>query len=250
MKKIFLSIAAIAATISIVSCDKDEQQPFPEGDVDDVTILAFTENVTATKTALIDDDYGYQVVWSKNDAFSLGGQIFSYIGEPGETSGEFEGQLPDEGTYTAFFPASYDGVNWPVHQIYHENGEITFSPMTAEVTVDDDDEAPESIRFRNAGGFLRIYATSKSEVPVKSITVIAPGLDAITLDCSEGVEISNDSTDFFIAMPAGAYKRASILLTDTSDRTCTKIVDIVIKRSGLTAVLNTIRPSTMKKGIC
>ena len=105
MKKIFLSIAAIAATISIVSCDKDEQQPFPEGDVDDVTILAFTENVTATKTALIDDDYGYQVVWSKNDAFSLGGQIFSYIGEPGETSGEFEGQLPDEGTYTAFFPA-------------------------------------------------------------------------------------------------------------------------------------------------
>ena len=134
MKKIIIAMAALAAVFTMASCNKEQLVEQEENTaLGNCIITASTEN-NLTKTSLEgDDENGYEVVWSEDDTFNLGGNTFTLIDGAGTTSGTFQGNVPGtNGFKTAFYPASYDGSNWPTKQTYTK-GNITGSPMKADV---------------------------------------------------------------------------------------------------------------------
>ena len=232
MKKTLFAISAIAVLLGFMACTSDEiVEPQVSGKT--ITISASTES-NATRTALADDgEGGYDVVWSTGDAIRIGTETFTLTGEAGKTNGTFEGATLTDGTeYTAYYPTTYDGENWPTTQTYTE-GNITGSPMTATFTYSEG----TSLSFKNAGGILRL--TVKGSANVTSIKVSATGLDPITLDCgTTGVALASEGTQFHIAMPAGEYSGVSITLTDDAGKVCVKKLsstkNLVITRSNIT----------------
>ena len=233
MKKIIITLAAVAAAFTMASCNK-EQLTESEGTpvVGNDVITAFTES-TLTKTSLSGNDTdGYEVFWSEGDTFKMGDNTFTLIDGANTTSGKFQGTLPEgDGPFTAYYPATYNGTDWPTSQTYSE-GNITGSPMTAEVV-----KGAESLSFKNAGGILRL--TLKGTAKVGSIKVSATGLDEITLDCGSGVALDNtNGTVFHIAMPEGEYSGVSIAVWTTDYDDCTKKLkegtQLKIERSKIT----------------
>ena len=203
MKKIIITLAAIAAAISMVSCNKETATPEGNPEIGAKTaIFASTKN-GMTKTALDGNDTdGYDVVWTEGDSFKIGEETFTLTGEAGKTSGTFEGTVPADGDYTVYYPSTYNGTDWPAAQTYVESN-IAGSPMKAEVTVAD------------------------GQVPA-----------SITLDCGDGVELDG-SLVFNIAMPAGTYTGVVIKISTTGPNICTKTFKgtsgLVIERSKITA---------------
>ena len=240
MKKIIVTLAAIAAAFSMVSCDKETSTPEGNPAIGAKTVIfASTEN-RMTKTALDgNDSEGYKVVWSAGDSFTIGGKTFTLSGEAGKTSGTFEGTVPADGDYTVYYPSTYNGTDWPAAQTYAE-GNIAGSPMKAEVTVADS-KMPASIKFYNEGGVLRL--TVKGTATVASIEVMAAELStSINLICGSGVDLTSEGSVFHIAMPSGSesatYTDVNIILTDTEGKKCTKAfkgkAGLVIERSKIT----------------
>lgn len=240
MKKITIAFAAIAASFSIVSCNK-EQPIVPEDSTNGPDmIIASTE--PATRTALSGNDTdGYNVVWSEGDTFTLDGNTFTLSEGATTTKGKFTGTIPSDGSYTAYYPATYNGTVWPVSQTYQAGMGISFAPMTASVTVSGGIASPAV--FENVGGILRITARNDKNVTVKSITVNADELAGpITLDCGDGVELTSNGTDFYVAMPGGRdyieYNGISIKFTATDKKVCIKTLvsgkTLKIERSKIT----------------
>ena len=235
MKKIVYAISAIAVLLGFTACTSENEIAEPQ--VSGKTILkAYTETST-TRTALEDDgEGGYNVVWSTGDEIKIGEKTFTLNAGAGTTSGTFEGDALTDGDYTAFYPATYDGTNWPTTQTYAA-GNITGSPMKATFTYTEGVEP--SLSFKNEGGILRL--TAKGEATVKSITVNATELTTpITLDCGTGVALTSEGTLFHIAMPANTtgYTGVTIELTDDEGKVCVKKLssskNLVINRSQIT----------------
>ena len=241
MKKIIITLAAVAAAFSMVSCNKETATPEGNPAIGAKTVIfASTEN-RMTKTALDGNDTdGYDVVWTEGDSFTIGGNTFTLTGEAGKTSGTFEGTVPADGDYTVYYPSTYNGTDWPAAQTYVESN-IAGSPMKAEVTVADG-QVP-SIEFKNEGGILRLTVKEESgatdHYSIKSVKVSADQLPAsITLDCGDGVELDG-SLVFNIAMPAETYTGVVIKISTTGPNICTKTFKgtsgLVIERSKITA---------------
>ncbi len=220
MKKIIIAFAAIAASFAIVSCNKEQPMAPEDRTISADMILAYTE--PATRTALSgNDNDGYNVVWSDGDTFTLDGNTFTLSEGAATTNGKFTGIMPSDGTYTAYYPATYDGTAWPASQTYQAGMDISFAPMTASVTVSGGIASPA--KFENVGGILRITARNGAGIIVKSITVNAEGLASpITLDCGDGVGLTSNGTDFYVAMPGGEYSGVSIKFTATDKKVCIK----------------------------
>ncbi len=217
MKKIIITLAAVAAAFTTASCSKE---PFVEQEentaLGNCIITASTES-NLTKTSLYGNDTdGYEVVWSEGDTFKLRGETFTLIKGAGTTSGTFQGYVsPLNGAATAYYPASYDGSNWPTEQTYTKDN-ITGSPMKADVRCWKGEIDGGKIEFKNVGGILRL--TVKGSEKIKSIKVFADGLKDITLNCGDGVALDGmNGTVFHIAMPEGKYSGVSIMFTSVSD---------------------------------
>ena len=239
MKKIIIAMAAIAAAFTMASCNK-EPLVEPEKDITPIDgnciITASTESAL-TKTALSgSDSEGYEVVWSEGDSFIIGGNTFTLIDGEGTTTGKFQGTLPEDGSYTACYPASYYGADWLYSQTYSESN-ITDSPMIAFVKIIDG-EVAGPLCFQNDGGIFRL--TVKGTAKVTSIKVSADELDeAISLDCGDGVILDNtDGKVFHIAIPEGEYSGTSIQFTTARGNYCTKTLkagkSLVINKSEIT----------------
>ena len=218
MKKTLFAISAIAVLFGFTACTSENETLEPQ--VSGKTILkAYTEE--ATRTALSgDDETGYKVVWSEGDAFKIGENTFTLEEGAGTTSGKFTGTatFADDTEYTAYYPTTYDGTNWPTAQTYTA-GNITGSPMKATFTYTEGVEP--SLSFVNVGGILRL--TAKGEATVRCITINATELSApIILDCGSGVALTSDGIAFHIAMPANTYTGVTIKLIDTDSKVCTK----------------------------
>ena len=233
MKKIIVAMAAIAAAFTMASCNKEQ---FVEPEVTPVAgndvITAFTEN-TLTKTTLKQKYNGdFDVVWSDGDQIKIGSNLFTLIEGANTISGKFQGTFPEgDGPFTAYYPATYNGIDWPTEQTYTK-GNITGSPMKAEVV-----KGAESLSFKNAGGILRL--TVKGTAKVGSIKVSANGLDEIVLNYGSGVELDNtNGTVFHIAMPVGNYSGVSIAIWTPNYDNCTKKLkegkNLVINKSEIT----------------
>ena len=167
----------------------------------------------STRTALQQDGEVYKVVWSKGDKILISGEEFTLVGEGGSSSGEFEGPQLEDGEYEAYF-ATTDG-SIPTTQTCTP-GRIGNAPMVAALTVSDGRPGPMS--FRNLGGLLRLSIKNIQKAPVKSITFygnISVSSTSIVLDCGEdGVALSEEGTEFFIAMPEGEYNGVRIAVSD------------------------------------
>ena len=236
MKKIIIAMAAIAAAFTMASCNK-EQPAGPENNyTEGNSIITASTESALTKTTLIGNDTdGYEVVWSEGDTFKLGGNTFTLINGAGTTNGTFQGNVPGiNGLHTACYPASYDGSNWPTKQTYTK-GNITGSPMKADVYCIKGEIDGGKFEFKNVGGILRL--TVKGTAKVTSIMVCTDGTPNITLDCGDGVDLnSTDGAVFHIAMPPGTFSGTSILFSTANSKYCIKTLksDLVINRSEIT----------------
>ena len=237
MKKTLIALSAMAVALSFTACNEDVITTGNDTPQAKTVIKAYTET-SATRTALSDNGDGFDVVWSTGDKFTLGSNEFELTDGAETTSGTFEGTLPADGNYTACYPTTYNGTDWPTTQTYTA-GNIVGSPMTASVTVADG-AVSGPVEFKNAGGILCL--TVKGSATVKCVTVNATELSApITLGCgSTGVALTSDGVDFYIAMPANTtgFTGVSIKLTDTEGKVCTKTLkptyQLVINRSEIT----------------
>lgn len=232
MKKIINTFAAFAVAFSMVSCAKDNTVFETSRRA---IIFASTEN-GITKTALYGNDTdGYDVVWSEGDSFKIGGNVFTLVEGEGSSMGKFEGTVPSDGKYTIYFPSSYNGT-FPTVSDY-SSGAVTNYPMKATVTVSKGEISP--IKFKNAGGILRLHARSSEPYEAMSITVRADGLEDIYVNCangSSGLSLTDDGAVFNIPMPEGSFSNVVVTMKSCFVSSSKKMTskNLVIERSGIT----------------
>ena len=243
----------LAVAMGFTACTSDDDVTSTPDTPKQITVYATTEQPSATRTSLNVDEgnetVGYEVLWSAGDKIMLINEAsiyaeFTLNNDYAEKStGEFTGSSLGNDTYTAYYPADYDGTSWPTAQTYVENNIPDGVPMKAEnVEVADGDVSP--ILFKNEGGILRLNL--KGEAKVTSITISATDLDAITLSCGTGVQLDADmTTPFYIAVPGAdapgtAYSGLKIEITDDAGKTCTKTLKsdktITVQRSMITDI--------------
>ena len=238
----------LAVAMGFTACTSDDVTSTPDTPKQ-ITVYATTEQPSATRTSLNVDE-GYEVLWSADDKIMLINEaLASTYAEftlnkdyAGQSTGEFTGSKLNEGTYTAYYPADYDGTSWPTAQTYVAKNIPQGVPMKATGINIDYDGTVDHISFKNVGGILRLNL--KGEAKVTSITISATGLDAITLSCGTGVQLDADmATPFYIAVPGAddpgtAYSGLKIVVTDDAGKTCTKTANasITVQRSMITDI--------------
>lgn len=220
MKKINSIIAILAAAAGFVGCVK-EQPAEESGDINSkFTVQAVTGDVT--KTTLNSE---YKVLWAEGDEILFVYDedesqkfVFKLTSGAGTTEGTFtikEGQeSPEFGEYTVYYPATYDGTNWP-DQTYVSATDISGAPMKASGFIDDD--VVTDLHFKNEGSVLEY--TVKGSKTLSSISIQAEGLD-VTLDCDD-VQLSGEGTVFHIAVPDGNYTGATLTFTANDNTAAT-----------------------------
>lgn len=218
MKKTYSILTLLAAVAGFTSCSNDELSENNESNTNKVIVYATTN--AASRATLSND---YNVLWSMGDQIKFVNDendavTYTFTLKEGaeSTEGIFElndGQdVPADGSYTVYYPVSYDGTNWPT-QSYVSATDISGAPMKATATVSSG--SITNLNFTNEGGILRY--TVKGSKTLKSINVKAASLD-VTLDCGTGVALSSDGVVFNIAVPASEYSNA-ILTFNASDNT-------------------------------
>ena len=240
MKKLFVSaLAMLAVALGFTACSsEDELVKETPAQGKQITVIASTEE-PAQRTALGTQgtDGTYPVFWSPNDKIKIGGKEFTLKSGDGTSTGVFEGEAPAAGTYTAYYPSTYDGT-WPAAQTYVANNIPLGVPMKAEnIEVDEGKISP--IKFYNEGGILRLNL--KGTAKVASITVCATDLNAITLNCGEGVQLDKEkATPFHIAVPYKNYPGLNIVITDDAGKVCVKSLKsdktIIVRRRMITDI--------------
>ncbi len=244
----------LAVAMGFTACTSDDDVTSTPDTPKQITVYATTEQPSATRTSLnVDegnDTDGYEVLWSAGDQIKLINEASIYAeftldnDYAGQSTGEFTGSSLNEGTYTAYYPADYDGTSWPTAQTYVANNIPEGVPMKAEGVEVDGDGTVAPISFKNEGGILRLNL--KGEAKVTSITISATDLDAITLSCGTGVQLDADmATPFYIAVPGAddpgtAYSGLKIEITDDAGKVCTKTLKsdktITVQRSMITDI--------------
>ena len=221
MKKINSILMILAAAAGFTNCSKAELVENKETEKGGTVVYASTD--VATKTTLADD---YKVLWSTGDQikFVKDGATtttytFTLLSGEGTTNGTFTyAQTPEDGTYTVYYPATYDGTSWPA-QTYVDATDISGAPMKATATVSGG--SVSDISFKNEGGILRY--TVKGSKTIKSINVKSGSTLDVTLSCgTSGVALSTEGTVFNIALPAGEYSNATLTFTATDNTVATK----------------------------
>lgn len=221
MKKINSILMILAAAAGFTNCSKADLVENKETGNGGAVVYATTDIVT--KTTLAND---YKVLWSSGDQINFvkndapaNTYIFTLSSGEETTSGTFIcSETPVDGTYTVYYPATYNDTYWPA-QNYVSAADISGAPMKATATVSDG--IVSDISFKNEGGILRY--TVKGTKTIKSINVksASPALD-VTLDCGEGVAPATGGTVFNIALPAGEYSNATLKFIATDNTVATK----------------------------
>lgn len=271
MKKVIFAISMLAVAFGFTACS-NEDEAVNNAKKGKATVVAFTEN--ETRTALSGDDTkGYQVVWSEGDKITIDGNVFTLTEGVNKTAAKFSGTAPAEGTYNALY--GIDELVWPAVQTYKE-GNVANFPMYASATVDSEGNI-SPLSFKNLGGLLRLTVMGESTRKIKSIEVASDNPMAgtftmgrkdyaakistnksfyrsIILDCgSNGVALSSDGTDFYIALPSFGYTGVKIYLTSTDGNVCVKTFKgqngLTITRSQITKASFTVEETEFVTGI-
>lgn len=226
MKKINLFLLILAAAAGVTNCSKADLVENKETGIGGTIVYATTD--ASTKTILSDDD-DYKVLWFDNDqimfisdATPAKKYTFTLSTGSGTTSGTFTcDQTPDDGTYTVYYPATYNGTNWPA-QTYVNATDISGAPMKATATVSDGNVS--DISFKNEGGILRY--TVKGTQTITAINLKSGSNLNVTLGCGNaGVGLTTGGTVFNIAVPAGEYSNATLTFIATDESKAKKTAD-------------------------
>ena len=238
-KNLFIIVMALGA----IACSREElpstdRNAQPSLEQSTMTIIACTESSNDTKTALIGNDTdGYDVVWSEGDMIKIGSETFTLTEGAGTTKGVFSGNTLADGNYVAYYATSDDEV--PLSQTYTA-GKITNAPMHASVTVTNGEASIAN--FTNIGGLLHLTIKKVKAATIKSI-VVSGRLNAsdtrIFFDCSSSpIELTEEGSEFYIAMTEGTYTNFSVEMNTTTGETLIKTMSsgksLIINRSQIT----------------
>ena len=267
MKKTIFMIAAAAVLVCSVSCKKETEKNDLSGRP--VRLTATTENYGAEKTNLS----GYALKWQDGDQISVMCENFTTPGiyqvqEGGTAVANFVyAGTGDEPTLTTPLRAGYPASSWdadvanitlPSQQNYVANSMEEF-PMYGETET-------QAVNFKNLCGVVRMRLVKPGESVTKIVItannylngvysvdyndgqptlqhVGTTGTNGITLECAEPVSIEN-STDFYIYLPAGTYGKFRIEVYNNIGLLCEINAKnaITIQRNKIT----TIAPSADK----
>lgn len=270
MRKIYYLISVMAVVLGLVSCNKQE----PESTGRKISIVANTESGLDTKTSLSGNDAsGYQVLWSEGDeitAVDADERMFQLtLSEgAGKTSGVFTSSenIPD-GQYRLFYGT--DGSLLPRIQQYMGDGVISNAPMFTSVSVIGGDVP--ATQFKNLCGLLRLSLKGTDTIKkirissdedmsgmiyVKddgTISFVKNKYQDVSLDFGEGVELSAEGTDFYIALPPAEYHGVRIEFVPAEGETITKTLKagktLNIARALITPVSISLMPPAPKPDV-
>lgn len=240
----------MCALIALVSCQKRGDLNLPENQ-NKMRVMAAIDNGGQTKTTAQAEGDVTKVLWAEDDAFAMsvkGGDFAKFVLASGAGSqvGTFEPEgavAEGESTgYVAYYPYAAGityaegklGVNFPAEQSYTANS-IAAAPMVAISETED-------LRFVNVASLVKI--TLQGDATIKKITLtgnnddvlagaaevtvgetpvltLAAGADAkvITLDCGEGVALTEEGVDFYFALPAVTLEKGFTIKAVDADGT-------------------------------
>lgn len=293
MKKNFILFAAAMMAFVAVSCDKEEHLPDNHKDI----ILRASISNSVTKTSLGDKvNEQYPVLWSDGDQIAVfqGDAIFKFdlIEGDGTTTGVFkldrnssvEVEFSENESYTAIYPYSAIKENCnliyeaPAIQQYVDNSFATgVSPMYA-----NNDNSASVLTFANIFSILKLNIKGVAGEKVQKIQVgsnmpLAGDVQLesspfsyqnsaynITLDCGEGVDISQVEDFVIVIPPHSAMQLAIVITTDkgsyykaaTSDVTMTagnilsmSVIDLGGEGSAQRSLMSINYPEDNKNGV-
>mgnify|MGYP003290647782 CR=1 FL=1 len=232
----FCFLLAFASVGMACSREYYEHEADDAGQGQVMTVMASICDSPSTRTSLQGNGDGYYVVWNDGDKILIGGKEFTLVSDAGSTCGEFAGPQLEDGVYDAYFATRNGEI--PTTQTFTA-GKISNAPMAAKLTVSDGKSGP--ISFKNLGGLLRITIRNIQKARVKSIALSISGHTSsmrLVLDCgNDGVELSEEGTEFYIAVPEDTYRSVSVDVSD-GNTTVTKTLDafktLNISRSKIT----------------
>ena len=217
-KTLFIPFLAIVTALSF-SCSKEETEGPANGHENNgetgffESQAAISASSAATKTILD----GVSIKWEENDAITL----FDAEGNPvnytltdgaGTTIGKFEanGVLPEQVQAYAVYPAVSEGIAMA-------DNKVAISVAASQVYMADGFPVEYPLETADGGslaGPATIDFTSGSPVLSASSDNIS---SAITLDCGDGVQLTDDGIVFnFIVIP-GNYNGLKITVKGTDD---------------------------------
>ena len=229
------------------------------------TLRASIEHKAETRTHLSGPDNNiYKTLWSENDAIGVyagdaNASEFKLTGGAGTNSGEFTGEIPS-GNKIAVYPysicesikGSSVSVVLPEEQVY-KVGNISDGtyPMVAA-------GGESTLKFKNLCSVLKIsmtgsltvnyisFSANNNKIKVSGDAVINADPDSPSLVVSDGglstikllcpsVTLSDNSTEFYIVVPAQKYTGGFSLMIDTDKGKVLKTIetDVTLKRSEL-----------------
>lgn len=269
-------LAFLPLMMGLTSCSNENLLGGAVGDNQSavITIFASTEDQESTRTSLSGNDAsGYQVLWSEGDEITaIGADERPYqltLSEgAGKTSGVFTSSEPmPDGNYKLFYGT--DGSLLPRIQQYMGDGVISNAPMFTSVSVIGGDVP--ATQFKNLCGLLRL--TLKGNDTIKRINIssdedmsgmiyvkddgtisfVRNKFQDVSLDFGEGVELSAEGTDFYIALPPAEYHGVKIEFVPAEGETITKTLKagktLNIARALITPVSISLLPPTPKPDV-
>lgn len=209
MKKYFYFLA-IAVLFAACQNNQNEElgTPFQKGQK--VTLSATIANPNGDsnqmhgKQRVAGKDTGVEVklTWNTGDQIkvTVGGKdaTFTLVGEGGNSTGEFEGTMPADGTnYTVTYPVNAPALTT---QTYVENGfGDELMAMSATGTLEDG----FTLTAQNA--LLGLQLTGSKALSDIIVTNRKTN-DTYTLDC-KGITLAEAATLFYIVVPAGEWQK-------------------------------------------
>ena len=223
---IFNAMTLIAAfCLLFASCEKQPQQSQEEN------TTVFTASIMNFKTTVTIEGKDGKVAWVKGDQITItdaaGNSAVYEAAEDGSTV-EFtlvEGETAvGAGPYKAFYNAESPALN----QTYFAES-VPSITMSAESST-------TSLSFSVTSGLLKLTLSGVLGGNIKNVMVKGDETELYTLACPTVVDATS-SKDFWVALPAGTYKK--IYLTNSEGKTCL----VTYKdEAGLVIAANSIQP--------
>ena len=226
MKKIISAISVVMLFVaSVASCHKEEPVKSPP-------VFTATVNTTATRTTI--DASNGKVSWESTDEINItdgSGKRATYIiksidSKTGKATFTVKPGQPTlgNGPYTAIY-----GELPKTEQYYRETPGGLYMTATSSTL---------SLKFTVGCGLMELKLTKSGE-KVKKIEVTGPNNTTYTLTCQD--EDISTQKSFYIAVPAGSYKK--IVITDDNNNFCN-----LTSNDGVPIGNNKITPVTLGDG--
>lgn len=207
MKKSILIIAAFVALAMLASCQKEQ---FTENVAPVTGVTEFTATIEQpTKTVIAADG---KITWKAGDEITVTDAASNsavYVAGADGASTTFTLKTGETAVGEGPYTATYGDI---ANQIYSAEG--ANYPLAAPAT------STTVFKFSSPYAVVKITAKSEGEEVIDSVGV-SYGEKIYTLNCGEGVTLTSDGIDFFVAVETATDASLSVTF-HTADKTATK----------------------------